>query len=317
MRARGLAAGATTGPSGYFRSYEICTFSGAPGPKLAEGDQQAPEGFYRVGRKPAQSAVAAPSRLQPRLPQPVRPLAGAHRFRPHGAWRVFVGGLLRDDRCRNRPDLYDGRSGARCRAGGSRRAHLSLPHDRRDDGSATPCRRGAGYWQNLEEGYDSVREQPDVPPGRRRPAAAAISSATGSTIRPACRSPAGGRDGPPSPLHHCNRRPHRARGHDGGSVRNAAALSADGRRARQHPHQRRSRCHRGARGARHRARGCGANRRRLDRRHPRAAGPSRRARAARHPAVRPRWPDRPASSRRSPPASKARPPTASRSVPAS
>lgn len=32
-----------------FRDYEICTFSGAPGPKLAEGDHQAPEGFYRVG----------------------------------------------------------------------------------------------------------------------------------------------------------------------------------------------------------------------------------------------------------------------------
>lgn len=32
-----------------FRDYEICTYSGAPGPKLAEGDHQAPEGFYRVG----------------------------------------------------------------------------------------------------------------------------------------------------------------------------------------------------------------------------------------------------------------------------
>ena len=33
----------------HFRDYEICTFSGELGPKLAEGDQQAPEGFYRVG----------------------------------------------------------------------------------------------------------------------------------------------------------------------------------------------------------------------------------------------------------------------------
>ena len=31
-----------------FRTYPICTFSGEPGPKLAEGDQQAPEGFYFV-----------------------------------------------------------------------------------------------------------------------------------------------------------------------------------------------------------------------------------------------------------------------------
>ena len=34
-----------------FRSYDICTFSGELGPKLAEGDRQAPEGFYRVGQK--------------------------------------------------------------------------------------------------------------------------------------------------------------------------------------------------------------------------------------------------------------------------
>lgn len=33
-----------------FRSYEICKYSGALGPKIAEGDRQAPEGFYRVAR---------------------------------------------------------------------------------------------------------------------------------------------------------------------------------------------------------------------------------------------------------------------------
>jgi murein L,D-transpeptidase YafK len=32
-----------------FRAFDICTFSGNPGPKLKEGDRQAPEGFYRVG----------------------------------------------------------------------------------------------------------------------------------------------------------------------------------------------------------------------------------------------------------------------------
>lgn len=33
-----------------FRDYEICKFSGGLGPKLKEGDRQAPEGFYRVSR---------------------------------------------------------------------------------------------------------------------------------------------------------------------------------------------------------------------------------------------------------------------------
>lgn len=33
-----------------FRSYPICAWSGGLGPKLRQGDHQAPEGFYRVGR---------------------------------------------------------------------------------------------------------------------------------------------------------------------------------------------------------------------------------------------------------------------------
>lgn len=33
-----------------YKSYPICMFSGDLGPKLAEGDEQAPEGFYRVGK---------------------------------------------------------------------------------------------------------------------------------------------------------------------------------------------------------------------------------------------------------------------------
>ena len=32
-----------------FKSYPVCAWSGTLGPKLEEGDRQAPEGFYRVG----------------------------------------------------------------------------------------------------------------------------------------------------------------------------------------------------------------------------------------------------------------------------
>lgn len=40
------------GPSRFelFKTYPICNYSGALGPKLREGDRQSPEGFYRVGR---------------------------------------------------------------------------------------------------------------------------------------------------------------------------------------------------------------------------------------------------------------------------
>ena len=36
-------------PFRLFKTFDICTFSGRAGPKLQEGDHQAPEGFYRVG----------------------------------------------------------------------------------------------------------------------------------------------------------------------------------------------------------------------------------------------------------------------------
>jgi murein L,D-transpeptidase YafK len=40
--------GKPAGRFALFRSYPICKWSGTLGPKLAEGDRQAPEGFYRI-----------------------------------------------------------------------------------------------------------------------------------------------------------------------------------------------------------------------------------------------------------------------------
>lgn len=34
-----------------FKTYNICTYSGFPGPKLSEGDWQSPEGFYQVSAR--------------------------------------------------------------------------------------------------------------------------------------------------------------------------------------------------------------------------------------------------------------------------
>ncbi|MGB7204588.1 MAG: murein L,D-transpeptidase family protein [Anderseniella sp.] len=39
------------GPFVKFRTYQICSRSGVLGPKLAEGDRQAPEGFYMVSQR--------------------------------------------------------------------------------------------------------------------------------------------------------------------------------------------------------------------------------------------------------------------------
>ena len=40
-----------TGEYGYYKSYEICNHSGGLGPKIREGDKQAPEGFYAVPKE--------------------------------------------------------------------------------------------------------------------------------------------------------------------------------------------------------------------------------------------------------------------------
>ena len=39
-----------TGRYALVKSYEICAYSGKPGPKIREGDRQAPEGFYNISR---------------------------------------------------------------------------------------------------------------------------------------------------------------------------------------------------------------------------------------------------------------------------
>ena len=45
-----LSGAADNGRFRLFRNYEICNYSGTLGPKLKEGDRQAPEGFYRVAQ---------------------------------------------------------------------------------------------------------------------------------------------------------------------------------------------------------------------------------------------------------------------------
>ncbi len=45
-----LWLGSPAGDYRLFRTYPICRYSGALGPKQREGDNQAPEGFYRVAR---------------------------------------------------------------------------------------------------------------------------------------------------------------------------------------------------------------------------------------------------------------------------
>lgn len=70
-----------------FRDYPICNYSGGLGPKLREGDQQAPEGFYRVGLKQLN-------------PNSRHHLAFNLGF-PNAYDQSHLGGLLCNDGCRD------------------------------------------------------------------------------------------------------------------------------------------------------------------------------------------------------------------------
>ena len=78
------------------KTYPICRWSGDLGPKVKEGDRQAPEGFYDI--TPAQMNPNSSYYLAFNLgyPNAYDRSWGPHRRAPHGAWRLFVARLLRN-----------------------------------------------------------------------------------------------------------------------------------------------------------------------------------------------------------------------------
>ena len=79
-------------------SFPICHWSGTRGPKLYEGDRQAPEGFYSVGLQ--QLDLDRPSRpfARSRLSERRRSFAGTYRITHPAAWRLPLDRLFRHDR---------------------------------------------------------------------------------------------------------------------------------------------------------------------------------------------------------------------------
>jgi hypothetical protein len=80
-----------------FATYPVCLWSGRLGPKLREGDRQAPEGFYTVAAEQL-NPNSRWHRLQSRLPQRLRPGSRAGRLLHHGARGLLLDRLLRHDR---------------------------------------------------------------------------------------------------------------------------------------------------------------------------------------------------------------------------
>ena len=80
------------------KTYPICRWSGDLGPKVREGDRQAPEGFYSITPAQMNPQSAYYLSFNTGYPNAYRQGAGPYRLGTDGAWRLFVARLLRHDR---------------------------------------------------------------------------------------------------------------------------------------------------------------------------------------------------------------------------
>jgi len=147
-----------------FKSYPICNFSGDLGPKLKEGDKQAPEGFYTVspGRMNPNSSFHLSFNLgYPNYYDAALGRTGAH---------LMVHGDCSSAGCYAMTDALIEEIYAIAREafeGGQRDFHVHAFPFRMTDANMARHRdnRWYGFWQMLKDGYDAfeqTRVQPSI-----------------------------------------------------------------------------------------------------------------------------------------------------------
>lgn len=144
---------AATGKYDLFRTYRIAATSGGPGPKLAEGDGQVPEGFYYVSRRsmhPASRYHLAFNIGYPNAYDSFHKRTGSH-IMIHGN-EVSIGCLaMTDDKIEEIYTLAD----AALRNGQEFfRVHLfpfRMTDERMTAAAGDP---NEAFWKNLKEGHD-------------------------------------------------------------------------------------------------------------------------------------------------------------------
>ncbi|KKB85289.1 hypothetical protein VW29_07000 [Devosia limi DSM 17137] len=145
-----------------FRDYAICKYSGTLGPKLAEGDLQAPEGFYRVGL----------GQLNPRSRHHLAFNLGFPNAHDRALGRtgsaLMVHGGCSSVGCYAMGDAQIDEIyaivEAALRAGQTAVDVHAFPFVLGDDALAAMADHNwAGFWANLKQGYD-LFEQSRVPP---------------------------------------------------------------------------------------------------------------------------------------------------------
>lgn len=145
-----------------FRTYPIAATSGRPGPKLAEGDRQVPEGFYhfaRRGLKPDSRYHLAINIGYPNAYDRHHGRTGSF-IMIHGN-RVSIGCLaMTDPKIEEIYTLCDA-----ALEGGQRFIRVHLFPFRMTDARmrAAANHRWIDFWRNLKEGYDAFEEGQQPP----------------------------------------------------------------------------------------------------------------------------------------------------------
>jgi murein L,D-transpeptidase YafK len=144
-----------------FRSYPICTYSGKLGPKTRQGDNQAPEGFYRIGL--GQLNPASSYHLSFNLGYP-NAYDRAHKrtgdfLMVHGNCVSIGCYAMGDDNIEEIYTLLE----AALRKGQSKVEVHIFPFDYDNTRLSWQTSPWAGFWKNLEQGYRAFNTR-KIPP---------------------------------------------------------------------------------------------------------------------------------------------------------
>ena len=133
----------------------ICRWSGRLGPKLREGDSQAPEGFYTVDAKALNPASRWHRSFNLGFPNAFDRAHDRTGSLRHGARRLRLDRLLCHDRPGRRRDLAPGDGSAQGGPAALPRARLPVPHDRGEPGQPRASALGRRSGATLKQGYDA------------------------------------------------------------------------------------------------------------------------------------------------------------------
>ena len=155
-----------TGQFALLKTYPICRWSGELGPKVKQGDRQAPEGFYTI--HPAQMNPNSQYYLSFNMgyPERLRPRPWAHGRAPDGAWQLLLGRLLFDDRRADRRDFRDRPRRLLRRPEIVPGAGLSVPDDGAEHGEA-PRQPASCVLEDAQAGQRSFRGDAPAAESRR------------------------------------------------------------------------------------------------------------------------------------------------------